>query len=414
MGRRSAERIASIIGNPGLARAVDQALTRALASPFVQLVPGRTAWDVFKRSLDAAIRDIEQDARGRGELFRRLVEHGPHYPGEPEAQPGDVLLSDDECALCVEFIFSHMVNRFKGELAELLALEPCLGLLQELRQEPQRAGVQLYWGEAIQERRRRSQGDAESGWGGFAKGADGLLVEEAPGNGRTSQARCKVHGIVEVKSMPIPRSRLLAQIDRHARRLLGGVKLADRVWEPEQMDNSILQGRGHAAPGLVRIMVVPSTWKLSREWREVKGRGSSQIVYPTAAAPPEPAPLLQREGDVWKITLAWSQEALNQAAYEMTFWYMAQVGAGVYSQRALPKGWEGMTPEQAGYNAIKMMLYYILLRRLSQRAERLATRLYNVYCFGYPLGVDSDKMLWPEDLRQKRGAGPGNPIQENG
>lgn len=61
-----------------------------------------------------------------------------------------------------------------------------------------------------------------------------------------------------------------------------------------------------------------------------------------------------------------------------------------------------MAPEEAGYNAIKMMLYYILLRRLSKRAERLATRLYNVYCFGYPLGVDSDEMLWPEDIRANR------------
>lgn len=411
MSRRSVQEIASIIGNPRLAKAIDQLVTGALASPFVHLVSGRTAWDIFKRSLDAAIRDIEQDTRGRGEMFRRLVEHGPHYPGEPEAQSGagDTLLSDVECAVCVEFIFSHMVNRFKGELAELLALEPCLALLQDLRKEPQRARVQLYWGETVQERRRRSVGGAEPEvrWGSFAKGADGLLVEEVPGHGKASQPGCRVHGIVEVKSMPKPSSRLLAQIDRHARRLMGGVKLADRVWASEHMDGSILKSRGSAAPGLIRIMAMPSTWKLSREWREVKGEDSSQIVYPAAAAPPEPAPVPLREGNVWKLTLAWSQEALNQAAYEMTFWYMAQVGAGVYAKQPLPKGWEGMAPEEAGYNAIKMMLYYILLRKLSNRHLRLATRLYNVYCFGYPLGVDSDEMLWPEDLRDKGGARKG-------
>jgi len=102
--------------------------------------------------------------------------------------------------------------------------------------------------------------------------------------------------------------------------------------------------------------------------------------------------------DLWKITLAWSQEALNQAAYEMTFWYMSQVGRHIYTKRDLPKEWDYMTPEEAGYNAIKMMLYYILLRPLSKRKGRLAIRLYNVYCFGYPLGVDSKEMLWPEDL----------------
>ena len=60
-----------------------------------------------------------------------------------------------------------------------------------------------------------------------------------------------------------------------------------------------------------------------------------------------------------------------------------------------------MTSEEAGYNAIKMMLYYIPLRYISNRQERLAVRLYNVYCFGYPLGVDSKEMLWPEDFSDK-------------
>jgi hypothetical protein len=66
-----------------------------------------------------------------------------------------------------------------------------------------------------------------------------------------------------------------------------------------------------------------------------------------------------------------------------------------------------MTPDEAGYNAIKIMLYYIPLRYISKRQERLAIRLYNVYCFGYPLAVDSKEMLWPEDFphednKQKR------------
>jgi hypothetical protein len=57
-----------------------------------------------------------------------------------------------------------------------------------------------------------------------------------------------------------------------------------------------------------------------------------------------------------------------------------------------------MTPEQAGYNAIKMMLYYVPLRYISERHERLAIRLYNVYCFGYSAGSDSKEMLWPQDF----------------
>ena len=62
-----------------------------------------------------------------------------------------------------------------------------------------------------------------------------------------------------------------------------------------------------------------------------------------------------------------------------------------------------MTSEKAGYNAIKMMLYYMLLRYLTKRKYRLAIRLYNVYSFGYPLGVDNKEMLWPEDFPDEVG-----------
>lgn len=100
----------------------------------------------------------------------------------------------------------------------------------------------------------------------------------------------------------------------------------------------------------------------------------------------------------WKITLSWSQEALEEAAYEMTFWYMAQVGHHVFSKTDMPRSWDDMTTDEAGRNSIKMMLYYAMLRPLRKRHDQLATKLYNIYCFGYPLGVDSREMLWPEDL----------------
>ncbi|MEM3873133.1 MAG: hypothetical protein QXE05_11300 [Nitrososphaeria archaeon] len=55
-----------------------------------------------------------------------------------------------------------------------------------------------------------------------------------------------------------------------------------------------------------------------------------------------------------------------------------------------------MTHEDAGYNAVKMMLYYIIFRPLPERHRRLAVRLCNVYSFGYSLGEDRKEMLWPE------------------
>ncbi|MBA7706894.1 hypothetical protein ES703_115753 [subsurface metagenome] len=151
----SNEKIASTIGNRLLASAIHRSVASALGCPFVYLVDGKTVQDVFKRSLDAAIRDIEEHPRGK--LFRRLIEYGPRNPNEPEALTSDdeTTLSDHECGSCVEFIYSHMVNRFKGELAELLALEPCVTLVQRLQQKQHLpSGVHLYWGEMVQERRR--------------------------------------------------------------------------------------------------------------------------------------------------------------------------------------------------------------------------------------------------------------------
>ena len=123
------------------------------------------------------------------------------------------------------------------------------------------------------------------------------------------------------------------------------------------------------------------------------------MVFPEPSEAPAPAPPQSVGNGVWRMTLNWSQEAIEQAAYEMTYGYMAEVGKHVFTGKPLPKGWDGFTPEEAGYNAIKMMLYYMPLRPLSARHERLAVKLYNVYGFGYPLGVDSKEMMWPQDLK---------------
>ncbi len=64
------------------------------------------------------------------------------------------------------------------------------------------------------------------------------------------------------------------------------------------------------------------------------------MVFPEPAKPPIQTQYKEVEPSLWKITLAWSQEALEQAAYEMTFWYMSQVGKHIYETKSLPKGWE--------------------------------------------------------------------------
>ena len=143
---------------------------------------------------------------------------------------------------------------------------------------------------------------------------------------------------------------------------------------------------------------MPSTWKLSRDWKSKSQKDYRVLVQPSTGAPPMASKSEEISPGTWKITLAWSEESLHEAAYEMTFWYMAQVGRHIYTKKPLPKDWEGMSPKQAGYNTIKMMLYYILLGPLSATQEKKAIKLYNIYCFGYSLGADSKAMLWPEDF----------------
>lgn len=385
------KKIASIIHNKPLASSLYKSVSSAIRCPFVYIIGDNTVWSVFERSLEAAIRDIEEHPRGK--IFRRLIEYGPHHPDEPESltSDGESTLSDPECGMCVQFIFSHMVNRFKGELAELLSIEPYLELIDRLLKErilP--SGIKLYIGDMIQEKRWTRVSDLQSNtrWGSFGKGADGLIVEQIPSLNGNYKHKLNIHGVIEVKSMPLSVKIVLAQIKNHISRLNGGLKLGEMIWLPNQINISRIQG----------IVAIPSTWKLSREWHIIKKEQGKEILLPEPTEPPVGTQIEKLQPDLWKIRLAWSQEALNQAAYEMTFWYMSQVGKNIYTKKKLPKGWENMTPEETGYNSIKMMLYYFPLRYLSKNQERLAIKLYNVYSFGYPLGTDSKNMLWPEDF----------------
>jgi hypothetical protein len=385
------EAISSVIGNPKLASAVQRSVASGLRCPAVRLVAGGSVWTVFETSLNAAIRDIADHPRGK--LFQRLIRYGPHEPDDPVSltSDGETVLSDPEVASAVQFIFSHMVNRFKGELAELLAIEPCLELVDLWqRQHILPRAVTLYWGSTVQERRRIDRKDQADGprWGSYTSGADGLIVEHTPIPSDEPPAPLRIRGVVEVKSMPVARNRLVAQINNHVSRLDGGVKLAGREYLREEIRLS--------GSAVMCVVAVPSTWKLSRDWhREDDG---TAIVLPEPSEPPVATRIESMGSRLWRITLAWSKEALEQAAYEMTFGYMAQVGRHVFTNGALPRGWESMTPDEAGCNAIKMMLYYVPLRPIKPWHARLAVKLYNIYSFGYPLGVSSKSMLWPEDF----------------
>lgn len=370
-------------------------IAAGLASPAFHHVAGDTSeWQVFKRSYDQAVRDIV--SHPRGELFKRLIEFGPLLPSEPEDQSANrqTYLSDPEWGECVEFIFSHMINRFKGELAELLAIKPCLELMDNLREHGRLPGpMRLYWGDTVQEYRQRKHGEKSSA-PVLAKGADGLMVSHGDGSEGPS---VRVHGIVEIKSMAVSRKKMLAQIERHSQRLGEGVRL--------DTDN-FAAGRVEVDQhGMIRIMVVPSNWCLSREVHmEETEPGVHTMVFPKPQKPALENKVEELEPGQFRITMDWSKEALEQAAYEMTYHYMALVGERVFSKPEYAEKPQGEDPADAGYNAIKEMLYAMPLRGRynPKRKARLAVRLYNVYSFGYPIGIDSREMLWPDDIHMSK------------
>jgi hypothetical protein len=207
-----------------------------------------------------------------------------------------------------------------------------------------------------------------------------------------------VAGVAEVKSYFQPPERLRRQLDQHVVRARRGLRVSDTEYSPEQ----ITIGNGDDA-GTVKISVLPARWTLPRTFR-FEAREGRKFLHVDPGVPPYVADVVERvEPLEWRVTLRWSKEALDAAAYDMTFWFMEKVGEALYSS-GVPREWAEMTPAEAGQNAAKMMLYYAILRCRTPRENQRAIALYNSYSFGCALGLNfrrpdgKREMLWPEDL----------------
>src|SRR3989339_735609 len=219
----SSRRISSVICNVPLAKALGHSINKALSCSHVSAAKGDDVWSIFNNSLNAAIRDIEEDPKG--DLFKRFIRYGSHHPDDPKSMTSDgrTVLSDPECGEVVEFIHSHMINRFKGELAELLALEPCITLLGQLCENKVLSRkTQFVWGDKIKEQCVPETRNKER----WDKGADGLFLDK-------ETSRINIYGIVEVKSMNLGAKKILKQIEHHIARLKYGIWLAGKSYSPE-------------------------------------------------------------------------------------------------------------------------------------------------------------------------------------
>jgi len=300
-------------------------------------------------------------------------------------------LSDAESASVITFIYSHMVNCFKGAVAELLAANACLHLLKQLQQNRELpANARLYVGDVVGVHRAKGKG--------LLKGADlYVLIEEHRPDAASSIV---VAGVTEVKSYIRSKSRLRKQLDQHVRRAKRGLRV-DGVDYPAEKAN-VGYGRDRR---VVRIAVLPSDWKLPRSFQFEDSESGRLLHVDLGELPRIDDEFTQIDDNEWRITLRWSEEALAKAGYEMTFWYMEKIGEVIYS-KSVPKGWEEMKPAEAGRNAAKMMLYYAILRCRTIREEQRAIALYNSYGYGYALGMNYKntegrrEMLWPQDPDQ--------------
>lgn len=371
----------------GLSQDVESAIRSALADNAV-FENEHDALAIFRQALAASIRDIETHPRGA--LLQDLLRKGPYENvGEIPSNLVGERLSDAECAAAITFIYSHMVNCFKGALAELLAAKACSRLLKRLQQDgklPENA--RLYVGDSVRIRGRRGKG--------LAKGADLHILREKRTTGM--QPSVMVAGVVEVKSYVLSETRLRKQLDQHLQRAQGGLWVCGVDFPSENI--SVVNLKGQRA---VRIAVVPGDWKLPRPFRFQGSKDGRLLRVDAGDLPRKENEITPIANDEWRITLKWSEEALAEAAYEMTFWYMGKIGELIYA-KSRPKSWEEMTPYEAGQNAAKMMLYYAILRCRTNRDEQRAVALYNSYGYGYALGMNyrnsegKREMLWPEDL----------------
>lgn len=396
--RRSlAETVGFGLLGPDLGEELKDSLRFALAGGAV-FVRGNTPLSIFRQALSASIRDIKDHPRGW--LLQDFLRKGPYEaPGEFPAELVDLRLSDAETAAAITFIFSHMINCFKGAVTELLATQACLRLLKRLQQNgilP--ASARLFIGDSVLIHRAKGEG--------FLKGADlHILIKD---NSPAAPPNVTVAGVVEVKSYSRSGGRLRKQLNQHVRRATRGLWVAGVNYP----GNSVRMGHG-TNRRIIRITVAPSDWKLPRSFRFVTSPNGRRLRVDRGTPPRKVDEITHMIGDEWRIRLKWSKEMIAEAAYEMTFWYMQKIGEVIYS-KTIPKGWEEMSPAEAGRNAAKMMLYYAILRCRTVRDEQRAIALYNAYGFGYAIGMNYKnaegrrEMLWPQDLDEILSAGKTN------
>lgn len=356
-----------------------------------------TAEQTFHSEMMAVISAIEK--RPRFDLLKRFIAHGSQLPSrDKKFQNTKGCLEDDELAACVNFITGHMVSKFQGKLAEILASARVVELAADLvRSGKLPPDGSLVFGGAIRcLPSNRSEGhEFEDGLRG-CEGPDAIYSTNLSGDA------AEISLVAEVKSYPVSVARLRAQSDGHLRALRRGAIVQGRA----QRDIRFSRG------GPFRVFVQPSNWQLTRSFRlNTDPNNVSQIVMDKQKLPEMQTKVTEPShcDDEISIKLVWSHDALRAAAFQLMHSYMGEVGKALAADPD-ERFRKDMSPSEAGENDFLAQLHVAISRQ--QEAESDAMRrdktleLYNVLGFGWALGHgfrDKDgqpSMMFREDLRK--------------
>ncbi len=345
---------------------------------------------LFRASLEEVIRAVQMMPRFA--LLKQFVVHGSLLPSwDTKSKNSQNPLRDDELLSCVNFITGHMVTKFQGALAEILAWQALDDLTVDLQAKGDLArGGSLVFGDAIRCRSPRGSGSV--------KGPDALYVRVPP-NGMIC-----IHSMAEIKSGYVPPARLDRQSGGHLAALRRGISIDGKSYESRQIDED---------DRLLVVYVAPSSWLMSRRFHFEPTADGRRLVMDGQDLPPitTPSPPQVRER-VCKLTLAWSHDALRAAAFQLTHGYMAEVGEALAAEGLARTD---MSPGDAGMNDLLHQLHIAIFRQQEvepnkERREK-TIELYNVLGFGWALGhhfrdEDGDiTMLYPEDLDRRHTMG---------
>lgn len=289
-------------------------------------------------------------------------------------------LTDREIAKLLEFIYSKLVNKFKGELGEVLAARTIFDFGSQLGD-----GVTVFHGSWLSARQLR-------GRGGWYDAADALYCK------RDGDA-FDVIAIAEVKSKGTPVDEMRTQVARNILRLRHGLRLRGEEIPPQHIrvtaggrSVSAVEVDEEHARAVTTLVIVP--------W--VRAKDGTPVADPSVA-------------NLWHAELPYEQDDITEAAYRFTSWYFSGVGPNVFyytrdgepavGDRRVPAPHQDLSLEENGGHAFMEAIYHTALRKSFDPHEpptpgrRTAWQtllwLYNSMGFGYEKAT-TDELMFPD------------------